>query len=62
MAYHYAQEEASCDTLSSGERKGQSPNHTCLHVRGCRARSAFSCGESKMCIIEESSGKMNPSR
>jgi len=42
---HCIQDEGSCDSLSSGERNGNSPNHTCLHVWGCRTESAFSCRE-----------------
>ncbi len=40
--YHYDQEEGSCDSLSSGERNGMSPNHSCLHGWGCRAEASFS--------------------
>ena len=59
---HYAQEEVSCDTLSSGERNGYSPNRTCLHVRGCRAESAFSCEELPISYIEKQAGKLDPRR
>ena len=43
--YHYDQEEGSRDSLSSGERNGNSPNHVYLYAWGCRAESAFSCAK-----------------
>ena len=46
LASHYGQEEGPCDTPSSGERKGKSPNHSCLHEWGCRAVTSFSWEES----------------
>ena len=59
---HYGQEEGSCDALSSGERNGYSPNHSCLHEWGCRAAVAFSCGELPIVGITKLVGKRDPSR
>ncbi len=59
---HYAQEEGSCDSLSSGERNGNSPNHTYLYVWGCRAKSAFSCAELPKSNIGKHVGKHDPRR
>ena len=56
---HCNQEEGSCDSHSSGERNGNSPNRTCLHVRGCRAKSAFSCRELQNVNIAEQTGKFD---
>ena len=50
------------DSLSSGERNGNSPNHSCLHEWGCRAESAFSCNELQIVCIEKRVGKRDPSR
>ena len=61
MYGHCIQEEVSCDSLSSGERNGNSPNRTCLHVRGCRAMTAFSCRELQNVKIAEVAGKLHPS-
>ena len=57
---HYVQEEGSCDSLSSGERNGNSPNRTYLYVRGCRTKSAFSCEKLQIRYIKESVGKRYP--
>ena len=59
---HCVQEEGSCDSLSSGERNGISPNRTCLHVRGCRMESAFSCRELQNVKIAKLSGKTDSKR
>ena len=59
---HCDQEEGSCDSLSSGERNGNSPNRTCLHVRGCRAESAFSCRELQNVNIAKQTGKFDSKR
>ena len=58
---HYVREEDSRDSLSSGERNGNSPNRTYLYVRGCRAESAFSCGELQSVLIAKVAGKLHPS-
>ena len=55
------QDEGSCDSLSSGERNGNSPNHTYLYVWGCRAESAFSCGKLQNVKIAKQAGKLDPS-
>ena len=60
--FHYGQTEGSCDSLNSGERNGNSPNRTCLHVRGCRAIAAFSCEELQNIYIKERVGKHDPRR
>jgi len=39
---HYDQEEDTCDSLSSGERNGRSPNRSYLYGRGCRTTMSFS--------------------
>ena len=62
VASHYVQAEGSCDSLSSGERNGNSPNRTYLYVRGCRAESAFRCGELPSWYIAKSAGKQDPRR
>ncbi len=59
---HYVQEEGSCDSLSSGERNGNSPNHTYLYVWGCRAEFAFSCEELQSWYIGKRVGKRDPRR
>ncbi len=55
--HHYVQEEDSCDFLSSGERNGNSPNHSCLHGWGCRAAVSFSWEELQNGVITERVGK-----
>lgn len=59
---HYGQEEGSCDSLSSGERNGNSPNHPYLYGWGCRAESAFSCRKLQNRYIGKHVGKRDPSR
>ena len=59
---HYDQEEGPCDSLSSGERNGNSPNHTYLYVWGCRMELAFSCEELQNRYIGKRVGKRDPSR